>query len=113
MTLQAQGLGWSVRQFRAFDRPGLAMEFDVPATALGPSAVVRSTCTAGRLPGILLTGWNVSIGPPPTGPRRRHPGSGSLSGSSNSADQNAATRLTSSQSSVTAISRSPRSEGTA
>lgn len=31
MTLQAQGLGLSVRQFRAFDRPGLAAEFDVPA----------------------------------------------------------------------------------
>ena len=30
MTLQAQGLGLSVRQFRAFDRPGLAAEFDVP-----------------------------------------------------------------------------------
>ena len=31
MTLQAQGLGWSVRQFRAFDRPGLAATFGVPA----------------------------------------------------------------------------------
>lgn len=31
MTLQAQGLGLCVRQFRAFDRPGLAVEFDVPA----------------------------------------------------------------------------------
>ena len=30
MTLQAQGLGLSVRQFRAFDRPGLAAQFDVP-----------------------------------------------------------------------------------
>jgi len=30
MTLQAQGLGLSVRQFRAFDRAGLAAEFDVP-----------------------------------------------------------------------------------
>jgi nitroreductase len=31
MTLQAQGLGLSVRQFRAFDRQGLTAEFDVPA----------------------------------------------------------------------------------
>ena len=30
MTLQAQELGLSVRQFRAFDRPGLAAEFEVP-----------------------------------------------------------------------------------
>lgn len=31
MTIQAQGQGLSVRQFRAFDRAGLAAEFDVPA----------------------------------------------------------------------------------
>lgn len=31
MTLQAQELGLSVRQFRAFDQAGLAAEFDVPA----------------------------------------------------------------------------------
>lgn len=31
MTLQAQDLGLSVRQFRAFDRPGLAVEFHVPS----------------------------------------------------------------------------------
>jgi nitroreductase len=31
MTLQAQELGLSVRQFRAFDRPGVAAEFEVPA----------------------------------------------------------------------------------
>ena len=30
MTVQAQGLGLSSRQFRAFDRAGLAAEFDVP-----------------------------------------------------------------------------------
>jgi nitroreductase len=30
MTFQAQSLGLSVRQFRAFDRVGLAAEFDVP-----------------------------------------------------------------------------------
>lgn len=30
MTFQAQSLGLSVRQFRAFDRRGLAAEFDVP-----------------------------------------------------------------------------------
>lgn len=31
MTLQAQELGLSVRQFRAFDQAGMAAEFDVPA----------------------------------------------------------------------------------
>jgi nitroreductase len=31
MTLQAQAIGLSVRQFRAFDRAGLAAEFAVPA----------------------------------------------------------------------------------
>jgi hypothetical protein len=31
MTLQAQTLGLFVRQFRAFDRDGLAAEFGVPA----------------------------------------------------------------------------------
>jgi len=31
MTIQAQALGLSVRQFRAFDRAGLAREFAVPA----------------------------------------------------------------------------------
>lgn len=31
MTFQAQSLGLAVRQFRAFDRDGLAAEFDVPA----------------------------------------------------------------------------------
>lgn len=31
MTLQAQGLDLAVRQFRAFDRDGLAAEFEVPA----------------------------------------------------------------------------------
>jgi nitroreductase len=30
MTVQAQALGLSARQFRAFDRAGLAAEFDVP-----------------------------------------------------------------------------------
>lgn len=31
MTVQAQALGLATRQFRAFDRAGLAAEFDVPA----------------------------------------------------------------------------------
>ena len=31
MTVQAQALGLAARQFRAFDRAGLAAEFDVPA----------------------------------------------------------------------------------
>jgi nitroreductase len=30
LTLQAQSMGLGVRQFRAFDRDGLAAEFDVP-----------------------------------------------------------------------------------
>ena len=44
MTLQAQALGMSVRQFRAFDRAGLAAEFGVPEhwevttmSAIGPA----------------------------------------------------------------------------
>jgi nitroreductase len=45
MTLQAQGTGLSVRQFRAFDRPGLAAEFDVP-----PSWEVTSMSAFGRVP---------------------------------------------------------------
>lgn len=45
MTLQAQGLGLSVRQFRAFDRPGLAAEFDVPA-----HWEVTTTSAVGRVP---------------------------------------------------------------
>ena len=31
LTLQAQALGLGVRQFRAFDRAGLAADFEVPA----------------------------------------------------------------------------------
>ena len=31
MTVQAQAVGLSARQFRAFDRAGLAAEFGVPA----------------------------------------------------------------------------------
>jgi hypothetical protein len=31
MTLQAQAMGLAARQFRAFDRQGIAAEFDVPA----------------------------------------------------------------------------------
>ena len=59
MTLQAQELGLSVRQFRAFDRPGLETEFDVPAhwevttmSAIGrvqPPADERAAGVSGRV----------------------------------------------------------------
>ncbi|MDR0343935.1 MAG: nitroreductase family protein [Nocardiopsaceae bacterium] len=47
MTIQAQALGLAARQFRAFSRPGLTAEFDVPGhweitsmTAIGRPAAV-------------------------------------------------------------------------
>jgi nitroreductase len=45
MTLQAQALGLFVRQFRAFDRAGIAAEFDVPG-----HWQVTSMAAFGRLP---------------------------------------------------------------
>lgn len=45
LTLQAQALGLGVRQFRAFDRPGLAADFDVPA-----HWEVTSMAAIGRVP---------------------------------------------------------------
>ena len=45
MTFQAQSLGLSVRQFRAFDRDGLAAEFDVP-----PHWEVTTMSAVGRVP---------------------------------------------------------------
>lgn len=45
MTLQAQDLGLSVRQFRAFDQEGLAAEFDVPA-----HRQVTTMSAVGRVP---------------------------------------------------------------
>lgn len=45
MTLQAQAMGMFVRQFRAFDRDGLAAEFGVP-----PHWEVTTMSAVGRLP---------------------------------------------------------------
>lgn len=45
MTIQAQALGLSVRQFRAFDRDGLAAEFNVP-----PHWEVTTMSAIGRVP---------------------------------------------------------------
>ncbi|WP_082748062.1 nitroreductase family protein [Nocardioides jensenii] len=45
MTFQAQFLGLSVRQFRAFDRAGLTAEFDVP-----PHWEVTTMSAIGRVP---------------------------------------------------------------
>ena len=52
MTLQAQGLGLAIRQFRAFDRPGLAAEFDVPPhwEVTTMSAIGRALPPAGEQP---------------------------------------------------------------
>jgi nitroreductase len=46
LTVQAAALGLSVRQFRAFDRAGLAAEFDVPA-----HWEVTTMAAVGRVPG--------------------------------------------------------------
>jgi hypothetical protein len=63
MTLQAQALGLFVRQFRAFDRAGLAAEFAVPAhwEVTTMSAIGR----VARSPG------DTSGGGGPAGPARR------------------------------------------
>lgn len=45
MTFQAQSLGLAVRQFRAFDREGLAAEFGVP-----PHWEVTTMAAIGRVP---------------------------------------------------------------
>lgn len=45
MTFQAQSLGLSVRQFRAFDREGLAKDYDVP-----PHWEVTTMSAVGRAP---------------------------------------------------------------
>lgn len=50
MTFQAQSLGLSVRQFRAFDRGGLAAEFDVP-----PHWEVTTMSAIGRAPADVST----------------------------------------------------------
>ena len=51
MTVQAQSLGLSVRQFRAFDREGLAAEFDVPS-----HWEVTTMSAIGRIPAHLAPG---------------------------------------------------------
>lgn len=57
LTLQAQAMGLGVRQFRAFDREGLAAEFDVPAhwevtsmAAIGSPTVESGPPTPGDSP---------------------------------------------------------------
>lgn len=64
MSFQAQSLGLHVRQFRAFDREGLAAEFDVPShwEVTTMSAIGRIAVTADR-PGSQEPG---------AGDRRRH-----------------------------------------
>jgi hypothetical protein len=49
LTLQAQATGLGVRQFRAFDRDGLATDFDVPAhwEVTSMSAIGRPVADAG------------------------------------------------------------------
>lgn len=58
MTVQAQAMGLDVRQFRAFDRAGLASEFMVPAnwevttvSAVGRMAAAQAGDTPGHNPG--------------------------------------------------------------
>ncbi|SOD73930.1 nitroreductase [Jatrophihabitans sp. GAS493] len=55
MTFQASSMGFSVRQFRAFDRDGLSAEFDVPRhwevttmSAIGRAADVASPADPAR-----------------------------------------------------------------
>jgi nitroreductase len=52
MTLQAQALGLSARQFRAFDRDGVAAEFDVPRhwEVTTMMAIGRAALATGSLP---------------------------------------------------------------
>jgi nitroreductase len=54
MTVQAQALGLSVRQFRAFDRDGVAAEFGVPAhwEVTSMSAFGRVPTGSGADPGV-------------------------------------------------------------
>jgi len=49
LTLQAQAMGLGVRQFRAFDRDGLAADFDVPShwEVTSMAAIGRSAVDAG------------------------------------------------------------------
>lgn len=62
MTLQAQALGLCVRQFRAFDRNGVAAEFDVP-----PHWQVTTMSAIGRVP------RPGDDGPSPNADRQRRP----------------------------------------
>ncbi|MDP9116397.1 MAG: nitroreductase family protein [Actinomycetota bacterium] len=58
MTFQAQSLGLSVRQFRAFDRDGLAAEFDVPPhwEVTTMSAIGRAAADSSRPAATALNG---------------------------------------------------------
>ncbi|AEV83626.1 Nitroreductase [Actinoplanes sp. SE50] len=64
MTFQAQALGLFVRQFRAFDRGGLAAEFGVPE-----HWEVTTMAAIGRVPG----GAAGPAGPAPVASRDRRP----------------------------------------
>lgn len=75
MTVQAQALGLSARQFRAFDRAGVASEFEVPGhwevttmTAFGRAA---SSGNPGEKPG--PPEWLTGSPPGTSASRRRRP----------------------------------------
>ena len=70
MTFQAQSLGLSVRQFRAFDRDGLATEFEVP-----PHWEVTTMSAVGRVPAGVSPDSDASSVHPQTArtPRDRRP----------------------------------------
>lgn len=69
MTFQAQFLGLAVRQFRAFDRDGLAAEFNVP-----PHWEVTTISAIGR-PGVSDSEHPHTSGTSPRGARERRPAS--------------------------------------
>lgn len=66
MSFQAQSLGLHVRQFRAFDRAGLAAEFDVP-----PHWEVTTMSAIGRVPPLVQR--PTSSGEPRQARQRRSP----------------------------------------
>jgi hypothetical protein len=67
MTFQAQSLGLCVRQFRAFDREGLAAAFDVP-----PHWEVSTMSAIGRVPPDLAARADIASDAPYAA-RLRHP----------------------------------------
>jgi nitroreductase len=64
MSFQAQSLGMHVRQFRAFDREGLTLEFEVPS-----HWEVTTMSAIGRIP---VTGHDDTAAPGSPAERRRH-----------------------------------------